>query len=404
MTSPDSRTKLLGPATWSFPQDPAAKRLALLATVESLKEILETGSDEGEAIGTLAPSVVDALYDAGLFAIKLPLELGGAEADLITQFEVIEAASYIEPSAGWCVMIGASGSGLAGAFVSQEALIQIFEGGHVPRFAGAFMPTGTAEAVDAGYIVNGRWAFASGIRHSQWLSAGTLVVKDGEPTGEYLTVVFPTSEAEIHDNWHVAGLKGTGSCDFSASNVLVPKAFTYNRMDSQAQRGGALYRLGFPGSVAYEHGAFALGVARRALDTIIQQAQTKKRGLQPSLLASRGSFQKSIGECDLRLRGARAVVLQILGEAWAQACQGSLPEPRLQAEMRSSATFATTVALDVVSTAFRYGGGLALYSSSVLQRCLRDLNAAAQHLMVSESSYEIHGQTLLGIPHLDPMG
>lgn len=389
---------------WSFPQDPVEKRLALLAKVEGLRETLEAGADEGDRNGTLAPSVVDALYDAGLFAIKLPQELGGAEADLVTQFEVIEAVSRIEPSAGWCTMIGASGVALLGANLPDEAIAQVFAGGYVPRSAGTYLTKGEARPVEGGYLVTGRWAFASGIRHSHWLSATTLVVRDGKITDEHLKVVFPASDAEIHDNWDVAGLRGTGSCDFSVSNLLVPDTFANTGAESEPKRGGPLYRLGFPGFVAYEHSAFALGVARRALDTIIQNAGTKKRGIQPSLLASRPSFQKSIGECDLSLRAARTLVVQILEEAWAQACEGATPGPQMQDEMRSSATFATSVALNVVTTAFRYGGGSALYRSSVLQRCLRDLNAAAQHLMVSESAYENHGQFMLDIPDADPMG
>ena len=59
---------------------------------------------------------------------------------------------------------------------------------------------------------------------------------------------------------------------------------------------------------------------------------------------------------------------------------------------------ATEVALDVVTRAFRYAGGSALYDASVLQRCLRDLNAGAQHFMVSDSAYEGLGQLLLGLP------
>jgi alkylation response protein AidB-like acyl-CoA dehydrogenase len=401
---PTTESKLRGPKGWSFPDDPADIRLALLAKIDGLKETLEAGVDEGEQNSTLPSGVVDALYDAGLFAIKLPRELGGAEADLVTQMEVIEALSRIEPSAGWCTMIGATGIGLIGAHLPDEAISQIFPGGSVPRSAGAFMPMGKAETVDGGYLVNGRWSFASGIRHSHWLSAGALVVKDGKTTDEYIRAVFPTSDAVIHDNWDVAGLKGTGSCDFSVSGLFVPQEFTYPRAAAEPKRGGSLYRLGWPGFVAYEHAAFALGVGRRALDVIVAEAGAKIRGMQPSRLASRPSFQKSLGECDLRLKAARTLVIHLLEEAWDQASQGVIPGPQLQGEMRSSATFATSMALDVVTTAFRYGGGSALYTTSVLQRCLRDLNAAAQHLMVSDSAYENHGQFMLDIPDADPMG
>jgi alkylation response protein AidB-like acyl-CoA dehydrogenase len=87
---------------------------------------------------------------------------------------------------------------------------------------------------------------------------------------------------------------------------------------------------------------------------------------------------------DLRLRAARALVLEIFAEAWVTLCAGQLPSPRLQAEMRSVAAFATEVAADVTTQAFRYAGGTAVYRTQSLQRCLRDINVAAQHLIVSD--------------------
>lgn len=42
--------------------------------------------------------------------------------------------------------------------------------------------------------------------------------------------------------------------------------------------------------------------------------------------------------------------------------------------------------------------------TGVLRRCLRDINAGAQHLMVRDSAYERLGQKLLGFPDVDPMG
>lgn len=90
-------------------------------------------------------------------------------------------------------------------------------------------------------------------------------------------------------------------------------------------------------------------------------------------------------------------------EAWVTVCQGGVPSPQAHAKMRSAGTFATEVAADVVTEAFRYGGGTALYSSHILQQCLRDINAAAQHFMVTDSAYESHGQFLLGLPDPNPM-
>src|SRR6516164_7139457 len=100
-----------------FPTNREEKRQALLAAVEDVRDILVAGADEAEVNATLPLTTVQALDDAGLFAMKLPAVLGGAEADLVTQLEILEAVSYIDTSAGWCLLIGASAVAGLGAFL-----------------------------------------------------------------------------------------------------------------------------------------------------------------------------------------------------------------------------------------------------------------------------------------------
>src|SRR5262249_32458626 len=143
--------------------------------------------------------------------------------------------------------------------------------------------------VAGGYRVTGRWSWASGIRHAEWVGGVTLVERKEEGPPESRFVMVPTSAVEIHDVWNVAGLKGTGSCDFSMTDLFVPEGFTFDLVAFQPQRGGPLYRLGLPGVLINEFVGFVLGVARRALDTIIELVQTKRRGYGPQTrLADRG--------------------------------------------------------------------------------------------------------------------
>jgi alkylation response protein AidB-like acyl-CoA dehydrogenase len=386
----------------TFPTDREAKRQVLLEAVERVRDTLLAGADAAEAHATLPLATVQALDDAGLLALKLPAVLGGAEADLVTQLEVLEALSYIDTSAGWCTLIGAAAIAGPGAFLADEAIAQIFVDGQIPGAAGAFMPSGQAVPVAGGYRVSGRWAFASGVRHAQWVSATTRVVSAGVPA--LRRVVMPAAAVQIHDNWQVMGLQGTGSCDFSVTDLFVPACFSWDAQHAHPQRGGPLYRLGMPAFVANEHVAFALGVGRRALDTLLALAHATQRGYgQRSALAARPAVHRVVGVSDLRLRAARTLAMESYAHAWATVCAGHTLPPRVQAELRSVATLATDVALEVTTQAFRASGGTVLYATSVLQRCLRDINAAAQHLMVSEAAYENYGQFVLGLPDADPM-
>jgi alkylation response protein AidB-like acyl-CoA dehydrogenase len=386
-----------------FPQEREEKRRALLRAVGDVRGVLAAGADEAERLRTLPPASVAALRDSGLLALKLPAVLGGAEADPMTQLEVIEAVSYIDGSAGWCLFIGAASAGMPGAFLPDAAIAKVFAGGQIPTFAASLTPGATLVAVEGGYRLTGRWSWASGIRHAEWISVRGAVVREGVRSPEFRVCLVPIKDGEIQDNWHVMGLKGTGSCDFAVASVFVPEEFTHD-VAAPPLRGGPLYRSGFLGYIAPEAPAFALGVARRALDEILALARSKARGYGRQVaLAARGVFQRALGESELRLRAARALMVEVLEKAWAIVCAGRAPEPRMLAELRAAGALATDLALEVTTAAFRYGAGSAVRLNHILQRCLRDLQTASTHLIVSDASYENYGQFMLGLPGADPM-
>ena len=115
-----------------FPTEREAKRQALLQAVENVRGILAANADEAETLRTLPQATVAALRDSGLLALKTPAVLGGAEADPMTQFEVLEAVAYIDSSAGWCLSISAASLGLAAALWFEAGAQQY---GHDPAAA-----------------------------------------------------------------------------------------------------------------------------------------------------------------------------------------------------------------------------------------------------------------------------
>jgi indole-3-acetate monooxygenase len=384
--------------------DPAEERARLLQAVDIVRETLAGGADEARSLRTLPDRSVAALVDSGLLGLKTPVVLGGAEADPLTQMDIIEEVASIDPATGWVLMTNATATSLCGAYLPDAASSLLFAGGQLPIAAVVAAMTGSATPVAGGYRVTGRWSWASGIRHAQWVAAGTLIEHGLNEPPEPRLAVFPIDDVEVIDNWHVAGLEGTGSCDVAATDVFVPEAFTIKFLDMTPYRGGPLYRLGLPAYVANEHAAFALGVGRRALETVIQIAASKRRGYGPRMaLADRHVFQSRLGEAELRLNSARLLVRDLYDRTWQALCAGQPPTSSRQIELRASATFATRVALDVTNAAFLDAAGSAVRQEHVLQKCLRDLSVAATHLMVSDVTYEKRGQCLLGFPDVDPM-
>jgi alkylation response protein AidB-like acyl-CoA dehydrogenase len=378
-------------------------RNELLAEVDSIAPVLAEHAPLSEKLGRLDAPSIEAVRGTRLLRMYCPRELGGLEVDPVTAILVLEALARIDGSAGWT--IGILGSSLfPGGYLPAATIRRIFAKG-VPPVAGSLLPKGQAELVAGGYRVNGRWPFASGIHHADWVLAGVFLRGEPRPAGARL-LMLPRDQVVIHDNWQVAGLRGTGSCDFSIENVFVPEEMTCPLMDlflGNAITGGALIRFGIPALLAPFHIGLALGIARHALDEITKQAIEKGRGFPPSLLQTQAPFQSALGKAEIELASARALALQLLSELYSETQAGGTPPPPRQAEARATATYVTEVAQHVTSIAFRAAGGGALFDANPLQRCFRDVLAAGQHFAVSQTSYQALGQFKLNQPDANPM-
>jgi alkylation response protein AidB-like acyl-CoA dehydrogenase len=381
--------------------DRAATRRRLLAAVDSIRDVLADCADEAERSGFYPERGWTALHESGLFRMKAPAALGGFEADPVTQIELIEEVSRIDSSAGWTFFVGAGTLAMISGWVQDAALDAFLVDGRLPRVAGGVVPSGSAAPVDGGFRVTGRWQFGSGSAHAERFSGNAVI--EGDHVPPVLGFLFMPDEVTLHDNWNVNALRGTGSQDFSVSDLFVPHERTLNNF-APAERGGALFRIVIPGLFAMEHGAFAIGVAQRALKEMAVLARSKSRGyLKPQGVAARGKFQFDLGRADSALAAARQGLCAIYEEAWAAAQAGDASAPELQTRLRCAAVYATDVGMDACRTMFRYAGARSLYVGNVIERCLRDVQAGAQHGMVNDAAYEARGQSLLGFDDVAPL-
>jgi alkylation response protein AidB-like acyl-CoA dehydrogenase len=392
----------------------SALRDELVAGIHANREKFESAGDRAEELRTLPHDAVAILRSLGLFWLKTPAELGGTPLLPVEFCDVIEELAYIDTSTAWAAMIGAGCNGLAGGWLPEEGARRIFgtpPDGVRPVVAGQLAPRGTGHPVRGGYLVSGRWGFSSGIVHAEWLigaftpngddpgtSGGDELPADdaaaGTGFGRMVVFLVPKTQAEVIDNWHVAGLQGTGSLDFSVDGIFVPSELTYD-LGTPALRGGDLFRLGMPAFVSNEVPPLAIGLARRALDDITELATHTARFPGGPTVSERAVFHKELGRAETRIRAARAVHREAMTAAWESAVADTVPGEELQLAVTTASVYAVETCADIVSDLFRYGGGRVLALTNPMQRHLRNVLAARQHVALSEEHYETAGRYLL---------
>jgi alkylation response protein AidB-like acyl-CoA dehydrogenase len=210
--------------------------------------------------------------------------------------------------------------------------------------------------------------------------------------GVLLAAVVPKSEATVHDTWYAAGLQGTGSGDFSLTDVFVPAARTLDLLQPSALRGGDLFRLDPLLFVSNELGPVVVGIARRAVDDMVALAAGTARG-GGAALSERAAFLNCLGRAECRLRAVQLLYRTAVAETWAAARTGM--NAAFVAGVRAQHTFVVQECADLVGDIFRYGGGRVLALSHPMQRHLRNLTAAAQHVYVTDETYELAGRARL---------
>ncbi len=376
--------------------------LAQVEAARALAPLLRAHSEDGERNRKLPAEIADALAAGGFFRMLVPASLGGGESDPATFVATVEELSRADAAAGWCIAACAT-SGMVAAYLDEAAAREVF-GDPRSVSGGVFAPRGRAQSTGDGYSVSGRWAFASGIDHCDWLMGGCFVLENGAPAmvtegrPDIRLALFPASDAEVLDTWNVSGLRGTGSHDMEVHDVRVPAARTASLLTDEPLERGPLYAFPVFGLLALAIAGVALGIARAALDDIGDLAGAKTPTLSSRRLAERSATQGGVARAEAALRAARELLYAEIERGWAQARLEGQVDVAQRAALRLAATHATSASAGVVDTAYELGGGSSIYETSPLQRRFRDVHAATQHMLVGPSTWELTGRVLLGLP------
>ncbi|WP_313807249.1 acyl-CoA dehydrogenase family protein [Sphingobium sp.] len=352
-----------------------------------------------EELRHLSPRVLELLRKSSLRYLKYPAVLGGAEADNALQWEVIERLGYYNGAASWCMFIYMDMIGMLAAHLPEEGRQKLFSEDIPLACGGSAGVMGEMVPVEGGYRLSGRWIYGSGIEGCDWVACGAIDKSNPELPPRYL--VFPASEVKLVDNWHVLGMRGSGSCDFYVENIFVPVELTYP-LDGTHPRGGILYDLSLIGYIAHTVPAVAMGIAQRAVDELAGIAKAKMRGYSKKIsLAQRGVFQAFLAEADMKIRSGRALMLENGLRLFEEAKRDSSKIAAVEGEARAAGAYVMRQMMEVVSDAVRHAGGDGIRQGGFLEQAVRDVHTADTHYVCGDISMEVHGQFILGLQEAD---
>jgi len=374
-----------------------AKRLA--------PQLAETAARDRE-LRRLSDQTWKLLLDGGFLRSLQPARWGGGEVALIDFVDAMIELSRVSPAAGWV-------AGVIGVHPWQLALFddaaqrELWDEDAATMHSSSYNPTGKAEKVAGGYRVSGRWSFSSGCDHCRGVMLGAICGSRevaGKPVRDFRSFLLRRDQYQIDDNWHVAGLQGTGSKDIVVAEAFVPEHRSQSHIDyatnlslpGQKLNDGPLYRL--PWSVVF-HMALAsatLGSARGFVD--LWTAHTRDRNLSFGGRAAEDALmQKRLAEAtwylDASILRMRADAIE-LGRM-AQARQAAPME--LRARMRWNLNRGCELVGQAVAELFHAATGRAVFLDHPLQQRFQDLQAAMAHAYLTPDQVaRAVGGSLLG--------
>jgi alkylation response protein AidB-like acyl-CoA dehydrogenase len=208
------------------------------------------------------------------------------------------------------------------------------------------------------------------------------------------TCLMPAEHWEIRDTWHTFGLKGTGSHHVALTDVIVPDENFFEFPFGASFAPDPIFGR-YPELVVLSHGALAVGTAEGAIMDLVELARAGvKQMFMTTPLVETERFKEGLARLDADLMAARALLETQTARVWQNPQRAAAKDIARVAEQLQAAVWITS-ACRVAEGCFELAESRALYESASLQRRVRDLLVAAQHVAVHPRHYAAAGAAVL---------
>jgi alkylation response protein AidB-like acyl-CoA dehydrogenase len=374
---------------------------SLMEQVRKIGPILEENAVENDELGRLNDTTFEALKTLRMSHIFAGEQIGGAQLSPTQGLQLIEAITYYSGAAGWVSMVHACIGAMSAAFLPDTAIARLFGTGTDNRFSGQGTPTGMLKKVDGGYLLNGKWSYASGIHHATYTHTAALLddgngqpAKDAKGDVIVLCAHAPVGDHDLLGNWDVLGLHATGSIDYSAKDVFIPDDMVFPILTAEPQRLKEFFSLGVVGLAAIGHSGWAIGASRRMLDEVAKFARTKTG--RAGLLGESEKFWFDFGRAEARVRAARAFLFETWRDVEASIEAGNRVSTRQISLIHLAKSEVHEAGVDACQFVYRAAGGATL-RKGLMQRIYREMLTAANHFTINSNIVTSAGREIGGV-------
>jgi len=381
----------------------ASAEFDAVAAAESVLPILRETTRQSDQQRRVDVRAIAAMRDAGLGRLLTPKIYGGYELPLSAQIRACVVTAGACSAASWVSMVCAAHTFVVARF-SKQCRDEVFLGDPDVLIPGTLAPQGGVTRTDDGWLLNGRWQFASGVDHGPWLLLGALG-EAADSGGRMLPmhVVVPTTDIQVDDTWYTLGMRGSGSKDLVAENVFVPDHRAMQTLplfngDFEGDA-GPLFRLPVMGGLASMLAGTVFGFADAGLAMFVDATKVRHDVYAGGSKAAKSGIQMRVAEASGELASARRLIEQncsLLDDAMVK---NELPLGLAEkVQIRWNAAYAVELCRRASERIFAVAGAHAIYDDHPLQRLHRDINTASHHAIVDfDGVAEIKGQLELGL-------
>ncbi len=357
-------------------------------------------ADETEQLRRLPDETIAEARSSGLFELLLPARYGGTQAPFPAVLEPVRQLAHGCTSSAWTLGFYALHNWMIALF-DEQAQDEIFSDGAVLAPA-PLAPSGRGESADGGYRITGRWSWATGVMHADWVIVGVLL-----GTGSSIIpalAALPIGDVTVADVWHTAGMRGTGSNDVIVEDVFVPAhrivgvpQVYAGTSPGAAVHGSDTYRWPIVSALALTACMPVLGTAERVVDLFAAR-------LGDRVLAYGGGAQKEqpaakmrLSEATMRMAALSALVFSVADEVQGAVSGGGAVDVKLRARARATAAHVVAESRAVIGDVLGAAGASAHFLDNPLQRARRDVDIVAGHAVFDyDISRELDGALRVG--------